>query len=62
MENAFETKPVLELGQSKTEQRRQLVDATLRGTKTATASLRTEYQPFTEEPMPNVGEQVVLLG
>jgi uncharacterized protein YhfF len=34
----------------------------LRGAKTATASLRREYEPFTGEPMPKVGEQLVLLG
>jgi uncharacterized protein YhfF len=52
----------MELGHSRTDLRRQLTEAVLRGDKTATASLRDEYAPNTDEPMPDVGEQMVLAG
>lgn len=51
-----------ELGATATELRRKLVAAGLSGEKTATASLREEYEPATNEPMPHVGERCLLLG
>lgn len=53
---------LMELGYRATPLRRQLVDAVLRGEKTATASLRHEYAPHAEEALPEVGERVVLAG
>jgi len=54
--------PSFELGYPRTELRRQLVEAVLRGEKTATASLRTGYQPSTNEPIPRPGDEYLLLG
>jgi len=54
--------PPYELGHPRTEMRRRLVDAVLRGEKTATASLREMYEPFTSHPLPQAGERFVLLG
>jgi len=52
----------MELGYRRTDLRRQLVEAVLCGDKTATASLRVEYVPSTDEPMPEVGERLLLVG
>jgi len=52
----------MELGYRQTDLRRQLVEAVLRGAKTATASLVDEYAPNTDEPMPRVGEHLLLIG
>ncbi|HSR23710.1 MAG TPA: ASCH domain-containing protein [Candidatus Eisenbacteria bacterium] len=52
----------LELGRPRTALRRRLVEAVLRGDKTATASLRDEYEPHTGEPLPAVGESCMLVG
>ena len=52
----------MELGHRRTDLRRQLVDAVLRGDKTATASLRDQFAPKTDEPMPQVGEHLLLVG
>ena len=52
----------LELGLRRTELRRTLVAAVLRGEKIATASLREDYEPDTEEAMPHPGERLMLLG
>jgi uncharacterized protein YhfF len=52
----------LALGLPRTDLRRRLVEAVLRGDKTATASLRDEYEPHTEEPLPTVGESCLLVG
>ena len=52
----------MELGYRQTDLRRQLVEAVLRGDKTATASLRDSFEPHTDEPMPEVGEQPLLVG
>ena len=52
----------LELGPRRTELRRTLVAAVLRGEKIATASLREDYEPDTEEAMPRPGERFMLLG
>jgi uncharacterized protein YhfF len=51
-----------ELGFRGTDLRRRLVAAVLAGRKTATASLRSEYEPTTEEPMPYIGERCRLVG
>ena len=40
--------------------RQKLVDAVLRGDKTATAGLRSDYEP--DEPLPRVGDRSVLVG
>jgi uncharacterized protein YhfF len=52
----------MELGYRGTELRRQLVAAVLRGDKIATASLREEYVPHTNEQLPQPGESFLLLG
>lgn len=54
--------PPFELGYAHTELRRKLVDAALREEKTATSSLRVEYEPHTLEPLPYVGIRTLLLG
>jgi uncharacterized protein YhfF len=53
--------PPFELGYAHTDLRRELVDAVLRGDKTATAGLRTDYAPHTDEPLPEVGQRFALL-
>jgi uncharacterized protein YhfF len=53
--------PPFELGYARTELRRKLVDAVLRGDKTATAGLRADYAPYTDEPLPEVGDRFALL-
>ena len=53
--------PPFELGYARTDLRRELVDAVLRGDKTATAGLRTDYAPHTDEPLPEVGQRFALL-
>src|SRR6266849_4986469 len=52
----------MELGYRGTELRRKLVAAVLRREKIATASLRDEYVPDTDEPLPEPGETSLLLG
>ena len=52
----------MELGYRRTNLRRQLVEAVLRGDKTATAGLRDQFEPNTDEPMPGVGERLLLVG
>jgi uncharacterized protein YhfF len=52
----------MQLGYPRTELRRKLADAVLRGDKTATAGLRTDYAPHTDEPLPRPGERYVLEG
>jgi uncharacterized protein YhfF len=51
----------MELGYPGTPLRRALVDAVLRDEKTSTSSLRVEYEPYAEEPLPRVGERLLLL-
>ena len=51
-----------ELGYAGTVLRRDLVAAVLRADKTATASLLSDYQPTTAEPLPVVGQQYLLVG
>jgi uncharacterized protein YhfF len=53
--------PPFELGYARTELRRKLVDAVLRGDKTATAGLRSDHAPYTDEPLPEVGQRFALL-
>lgn len=53
--------PPFELGYARTDLRRRLVDAVLRGDKTATAGLRTDFSPHTDEPLPEVGQRFALL-
>ena len=50
-----------EFGHSGTELRRDLVTAVLEGKKIASASLREEYEPYTNESLPEVGERFVVL-
>jgi uncharacterized protein YhfF len=52
----------MRLGYAGTELRRQLVDSVLRGDKTATAGLRADHEPHSDEPLPRVGDRCVLLG
>jgi uncharacterized protein YhfF len=56
-----EALPPFELGYARTDLRRRLVDAVLRGEKTATAGLRSDYAPHTSEPLPEVGDRFALL-
>ncbi len=53
--------PPFELGHPRTELRRRLVDAVLRGEKTATAGLLEEYEAESEE-LDRVGDRCTLLG
>ena len=53
--------PPFELGYARTALRRKLVDAVLRGDKTATAGLRSDYAPDTDEALPEVGDRFALL-
>jgi len=53
--------PPFELGHPRTELRRKLVDAVLRGDKTATAGLLADYEAEGEQPEA-VGTRCVLLG
>jgi uncharacterized protein YhfF len=53
--------PPFQLGHPRTELRRQLVEAALRGEKTATAGLLAEYEAEGEQPEP-VGSRSTLLG
>ncbi len=54
--------PPFELGYARTELRRELVDAVLRGEKIATAGLASEFAPHTAEPLPNPGDRWQLVG
>lgn len=49
------------MGYARTELRRKLVDAVLRGDKTATAGLATDHFPHTVEPLPRPGDRWLLL-
>ena len=53
--------PPFELGYARTELRRQLVDAVLRGEKTSTAGLLEEYEAEGAKPEP-AGTRAALLG
>lgn len=51
----------MELGYPRTELRRKLVAAVLRGEKTATAGLAEDHEPHTDEPLPGPGDRWALL-
>jgi uncharacterized protein YhfF len=53
--------PPFQLGHPRTELRRQLVDAVLRGEKIATAGLLEDYEAEGEQPEP-IGSRCALLG
>ena len=53
--------PPFELGYARTELRRELVDAVLRGDKTGTAGLATDFAPHTADPLPEPGDRFLLL-
>jgi uncharacterized protein YhfF len=53
--------PPFELDYARTDLRRRLVDAVLRGEKTATAGLRSDYAPHTDDALPQAGERFALL-
>lgn len=53
---------VMELGFRGTPLRKQLLDAVLRGEKTATSSLREQYEPHTKDGLPEAGERFTLAG
>lgn len=54
--------PPFELGYARTELRRRLTEAVLRGEKTATAGLATDHQPYTDEPIPHPGDRWLMVG
>jgi uncharacterized protein YhfF len=51
----------MELGYPRTELRRTLVAAVLRGEKTATAGMAEDHEPHTDEPLPRAGDRWSLL-
>lgn len=54
--------PPFGLGYPRTELRRKLVDAVLRGDKIATAGLASDFAPHTEGPLPKPTDRWLLLG
>lgn len=52
----------MEFGFALTPLRQELVKAALSGVKTATASLLSDYQPATADPMPVAGRRYLLVG
>jgi uncharacterized protein YhfF len=52
----------MRLGYARTALRRKLVEAVLRGDKTATAGLAADHEAGSEEPLPQVGDRSLLLG
>lgn len=54
--------PPMGLGYPRTDLRRRLVDAALRGDKVATAGLALDFAPHTPEPLPKAGDRWALLG
>ncbi len=54
--------PPFGLGYPRTDLRRKLVEAVLRGDKIATAGLASEFAPHTEEPLPKAGDRWMMLG
>jgi uncharacterized protein YhfF len=52
---------LFDLGYARTALRRQLVEAALRGEKTATASLAADYAPHSYDPIPRAGDRWLLL-
>ena len=57
MANGRTNAPPMQLGYARTELRRKLVEAVLRGEKTATAGVHAD-----DEPLPRVGDSCLLLG
>ena len=53
--------PPMELGYARTPLRRKLVEAVLRGEKTATGGLAVDYAPHTDDPLPQAGDRWLLL-
>ena len=51
----------MRLGYARTALRKKLVDSVLRGDKTATAGLRADHEPHSDEPLPRIGDRSVLL-
>jgi uncharacterized protein YhfF len=54
--------PPFQLGYARTDLRRRLTEAVLRGAKTATAGLATDHAPHTDEPVPKPGDRWLMLG
>ena len=54
--------PPFGLGYPRTELRRKLVDAVLRGEKIATAGLASDFAPHSEDPLPKPGDRWSLRG
>jgi len=54
--------PPFGLGYPRTELRRKLVDAVLRGDKKATAGLAEDFAPHTADPLPKAGDRWLMLG
>ena len=59
--NAILDLPPFELGYARTELRRKLVEAVLRGEKTGTAGLATDFAPHTADPLPVAGDRWLML-
>jgi uncharacterized protein YhfF len=53
--------PPFELGYARTELRRELVAAVLRGDKIATAGLASDFEPLGTDPMPKPGDSWSLM-
>jgi uncharacterized protein YhfF len=54
--------PPFGLGDPRTELRRKLVEAVLRGDKIATAGLATNHVPYADDPLPKAGDRWLMLG
>lgn len=53
--------PPFELGYARTELRRKLVEAVLRGDKISTAGLAMNHAPYADEPLPKAGDRWLML-
>jgi uncharacterized protein YhfF len=58
----FDDLPPMRLGYPRTALRQKLVEAVLRGDKTATAGLQADQEPSSAEPLAQVGDRSMLLG
>jgi uncharacterized protein YhfF len=54
--------PPFGLGYPRTDLRRKLVEAVLRGEKTSTAGRAEEFAPHTDDPLPKPGDRWLMLG
>ena len=54
--------PPFGLGYPGTDLRRKLVEAVLRGDKIATAGRAEDFAPYTDDPLPKVGDRWLMLG